>query len=311
MTEERVTRLRQRMIEDMNIRGLAEKTQKVHIHNVKHFAAFLGRSPDTATPEELRSYQLKMTEDGVSASTVNVRIISLRFFFGVTCGREEMKRFMQFHRKPRKLPVALSVEEVADLLAAVPGPGLKYRAVLGISYGAGLRASDVCNLKVTDIDSDHMLIHVDDGKGGRDRKAMLSPNLLALLREHWRESRPEGWLFPGKPKINPLSPRQLKRAFTSAKHMAGIKKAATLHTLRHSVLVRSKPLERLTRQQNRSRRFSPRHTFPIARSRPPRLPPSEVCQRGPPPPSRHRRAAAPVENPSGNRTFAATRVDGS
>jgi len=116
---------------------------------------------------------------------------------------------MQFHRKPRKLPVVLSVEEVADLLAAVPGPGLKYRAALSISYGAGLRASEVCNLKVNDIDSDRMLIHVDDGKGGRDRKAMLSPNLLALLRDYWCESRPEGWLFPGKPKINPLSPRQL------------------------------------------------------------------------------------------------------
>jgi site-specific recombinase XerD len=234
MTEERVSPLRQRMIEDMNIRGLGEKTQKAHIRNVKHFAAFLGRSPDMATPEDLRSYQLQMTNDGVSASTFNVRIISLRFFFGVTCGREEMKRFMQFHRKPRKLPVVLSVEEVADLLAVVPGPGLKYRAALGISYGAGLRASEVCHLKVTDIDSDRMLIHVDDGKGGRDRKAMLSPNLLALLRDYWRESRPEGWLFPGKPKISPLSPRQLNRAFTSAKHMAGIKKAATLHTLRHS-----------------------------------------------------------------------------
>jgi len=242
MTEEKMTPLRQRMIEDMNIRGLGDKTQKAHIRNVKHFAAFLGRSPDTATPEELRSYQLKMTQDGVSVSTYNIRIISLRFFFGVTCGREEMKRFMQFHRKPRKLPVVLSVEEVADVLAAVPGPGLKYRAALGISYGAGLRASEVCHLKVTDIvpearlrhDSGRMLIHVDEGKGGRDRKAMLSPSLLALLREYWLESRPEGWLFPGKPKINPLSPRQLNRAFTSAKHMAGIKKAATLHTLRHS-----------------------------------------------------------------------------
>jgi site-specific recombinase XerD len=234
MKEEKTTPLRQRMIEDMHIRGLGEKTQKAHIRNVKHFAAFLGRAPDTAAPEDLRSYQLQMTNDGVSASTFNVRIISLRFFFSVTCGREEMKRFMQFHRKPRKLPVVLSVEEVATLLAAVPGPGLKYRAALGISYGAGLRASEVCNLKVKDIDSDRMLIHVDDGKGGRDRKAMLSPSLLELLREYWCESRPEGWLFPGKPKITPLSPRQLNRAFTSAKHMAGISKPATLHTLRHS-----------------------------------------------------------------------------
>ena len=232
MKEEKTTALRQRMIEDMQIRGLGEKAQKAHIRNVKHFAACLGRPPDTATPEDLRAYQLQMTNDGVSASTYNVRIISLRFFFGFTCGREEMKRFMQFHRKPRKLPIVLSVEEVADLMAAVPGPGLKYRAALGISYGAGLRAAEVCNLKVKDID--RMLIHVDDGKGGRDRKAMLSPSLLDLLREYWRESRPEGWLFPGKPKISPLSPRQLNRAFTSAKHMAGINKPATLHTLRHS-----------------------------------------------------------------------------
>ena len=141
---------------------------------------------------------------------------------------------MQFHREPRKLPVVLSVEEVAVLLASAPGPGLKYRAALGISYGAGLRASEVCNLKVTDIDSQRMLIHVDQGKGARDRQAMLAPSLLEVLRQYWRESRPEGWLFPGKPKITALSPRQLNRAFTSARHMAGIAKPATLHSLRHS-----------------------------------------------------------------------------
>ena len=173
MKEEKTTPLRQRMIEDMKIRGLCEKTQQGHIRGVKHFAAFLGRSPDTATPDDLRSYQLQMTKDGVSATTFNVRIISLRFFFSVTCGREEMKRYMQFHRQPRKLPVVLSVEEVAKLLASVPGPGLKYRAALGISYGAGLRASEVCNLKVRDIvptarlrhdDSQRMLIHVEEAQ---------------------------------------------------------------------------------------------------------------------------------------------------
>jgi site-specific recombinase XerD len=218
----------------MDIRGLCEKTQQGHIRCVKHFAAFLGRSPDTATPDDLRAYQLQMTKDLVSATTFNVRIISLRFFFSVTCGREEMKRYMQFHRQPRKLPVVLSVEEVARLLASVPGPGLKYRAALGISYGAGLRASEVCNLRVQDIDSQRMLIHVDQGKGSKDRQAMLSPSLLDVLRQYWRESRPEGWLFPGKPKISPLSPRQLNRSFMAAKDMAGITKPATLHTLRHS-----------------------------------------------------------------------------
>ena len=234
MTKDNITPLRERMIEDMRIRGLGDKAQKAHIRAIKDFAAYLGRSPDTATPEELRAYQLHMTNSGVSPWTFNVRISSLRFFFGITCAREEMKRYMQFQRKPHRLPIVLSVEEVGDLMAAVPGPSLKYRAALGIGYGAGLRAAEVCNLKINDIDSDRMLIHVDNGKGGRDRKAMLSPGLLELLRDYWLEARPQGWLFPGKPKINPMSPRQLNRAFTSAKHMAGIAKPATLHTLRHS-----------------------------------------------------------------------------
>ena len=135
-----------------------------------------------------------------------------------------MKRYMQFRTEPRRLPVVFSVEEVSDILMAAPGPGLKYRAALSISYGAGLRAAEVCNLKIGDIDSDRMLIHVEQGKGQKDRKVMLSPSLLELLRTYWREARPEGWLFPGKPKINPISPRQLHRAFMSAKNMAGVGK---------------------------------------------------------------------------------------
>jgi site-specific recombinase XerD len=234
MKEEKTTPLRQRMIEDMRIRGMAEKTQAAHIRAVKDFAVFLKRSPDTATPEELRAYQLHMTNAGMTATTFNVRIVSLRFFFGMTCGRDEMKRYMQFRRAPRKLPAVLSVEEVGDILAAAPGPGLKYRAALGISYGAGLRAAEVCHLRVQDIDSDRMIIHVEEGKGGRDRMAMLSPGLLDLLRDYWREARPDGWLFPGLPRVNPISPRQLNRAFASAKHMAGVTRSAPLHTLRHS-----------------------------------------------------------------------------
>ncbi len=141
---------------------------------------------------------------------------------------------VQFRTQPRRLPTVPSIEEVSEVIAAAPGPGLKYRAALSISYGAGLRASEVCNLKVSDIDSDRMLIHVDEGKGGKDRKVMLSPDLLDLLRDYWREARPEGWLFPGKPKITPISARQLGRSFNSAKHLVGISKPATLHTLRHS-----------------------------------------------------------------------------
>jgi site-specific recombinase XerD len=137
VTEERTTPLRERMIEDMRIRGLGEKSQKAHIRGVKEFARFLMRSPDAATPDDLRAYQLHMTNAEVAAPTFNARIAALRFFFGVTCGREEMKRYMQFRTKPWKLPVVLSVEEVSDVLKAAPGPGLKYRAALSISYGAG------------------------------------------------------------------------------------------------------------------------------------------------------------------------------
>lgn len=232
--EERTTPLRARMIEDMRIRGLGDKAQKAHIRAIKDFALFLGRSPDTATSEDLRAYQLHMTDAGITPPTFNARITALRFFFGMTCEREDMKRYMQFRREPRKLPVVLSVEEVANILACAPGPGLKYRAALSISYGAGLRASEVCMLKVGDIDSDRMLIHVEQGKGRKDRKVMLSPGLLELLRDYWREARPGGWLFPGQQKITPLSSRQLNRAFNAAKRMAGITKPATLHTLRHS-----------------------------------------------------------------------------
>jgi integrase/recombinase XerD len=234
MTQEKVSPLRARMMEDMRIRGMQETSQKAHIRALKDFTAFLGRSPDTASPEEFRAYQLHMTDSDVTPSVYNARITALRFFFGMTCDREGMKKYMQFRTEPRKLPIVLSIEEVSAILAAAPGPGMKYRAALSIGYGAGLRASEVTNLKVRDIDSDRMLIHVERGKGGKDRDVMLSPSLLELLRAYWREARPQGWLFPGQSRVEPMSPRSLNRAFNSAKAMVGIKKPATLHSLRHS-----------------------------------------------------------------------------
>ncbi|MCH9819203.1 MAG: site-specific integrase [Gammaproteobacteria bacterium] len=140
------------------------------------FTVFLGRSPDTAVPDDLRAYQLHMADTGVTPSTFNARTVALRFFFSMTCDRDEMKKYMQFRTEPRKLPIVLSVEEVSALLAAAPGPGLKYRAALSIGYGGELRASEVTHLKVRDIDSDRMLIHVERGKGGKDRDVMLSPS---------------------------------------------------------------------------------------------------------------------------------------
>lgn len=175
MTEERISPLRARMIEDMRFRGRGEKAQKSHIRAIKDFAQFLGHSPDTAIPKELRAYQLHMTDTGVSGITFNVRIVTLGFFFGMTCGREDMKRYMQFSSQPRKLPVVFSVEEVSDILMAAPGPGLKYRAALSISYGAGLRASEVCNFKIGDIVPEARFRHA---KGRKDRKIMLSQGLL-------------------------------------------------------------------------------------------------------------------------------------
>jgi integrase len=158
-----------------------------------------------------------MADPGVTPSTYNARIVALRFFFSMTCGREEMKRFMQFRREPGKLPIVLNIEEISALLAAAPGPGLKYCAALSIGYTGGLRASEVTHLKVRDIDSDRMLIHVERGKGGKDRDVMLSPSLLDLLRNYLRDARPQGWLFPGQSRVNPISSRQLNRAYTSAK----------------------------------------------------------------------------------------------
>lgn len=130
--------------------------------------------------------------------------------------------------------MTLSPEEAARLIEAAPGPGLKYKAALSIAYGAGLRASEVVNLKIGDIDSDRMLIRVEQGKGRKDRHVMLSPSLLELLRDYWRAARPQGWLFPGRPPITPISTRQLNRAVHAAADAAGIAKRVSLHTLRHS-----------------------------------------------------------------------------
>jgi site-specific recombinase XerD len=222
------------MIEDMRIRGIGDAQRGSHIRGVALFAAFLGRSPDTATAEDLRAWQVRLAEDNVSASIFNTRLRALRFFFDVTCGREEMVRDLPLRRLPQSLPTVLSREEVAALLKAAPGPGLKYRAALSISYGAGLRASEVCRLALSDIDSDRMTIRVEQGKGRKDRHVMLSPALLELLRAWWRQARPKGWLFPGLPKTSPMSARALNRAFHEALEGAGIEKKACLHTLRHS-----------------------------------------------------------------------------
>ena len=235
MTERSISPLRRRMIEDMTIRKLAPKTQSSYIRAVTAFTVFLGRSPALASAEDLRRYQLHLASAGLSVPSVNAMVTALRFFFTVTLGRGEVTAAMPFVREPRKLPVVLSPEEVARLLEGAPG--LKYRAALSIAYGAGLRASEVVSLKVSDIDSNRMVIRVEQGKGRKDRYVMLSQTLLDLLRAYWTATpgkQPGGWLFPGQNPINPLTTRQLNRACHAAVVAAGIDKRVSLHTLRHS-----------------------------------------------------------------------------
>jgi site-specific recombinase XerD len=232
MTDEAMSPLRRRMIEDMTIRKFAPKTQHDYVERIKNFAGFLGRSPDTATFEDVRRYQLHLVASGVGVPSINQTISTLRFFFRVTLRRHDIVEHTHVIHEPRKLPVVLSVEEVARLLDAAPG--LKYMAALSVAYGAGLRAAEVVSLKVSDIDSKRMIIRVEQGKGGKDRNVMLSPHLLDLLRAWWKAARPQGWLFPSRDPAQPMTTRQLNRACHAAAQMADINKRVSLHTLRHS-----------------------------------------------------------------------------
>jgi integrase/recombinase XerD len=232
MPEKPISPLRQRLIDDLTARRYGEKVQKAYVRQVRRFATFLGRSPDTATSDDLRRFQLHLAQQPISPGSINAAIAALRFFFTVTLERPDLVRPLRTVSKPRRAPVVLSPEEVARLLEAAPS--LKYKAALSVAYGAGLRVSEVANLKVSDIDSQRMMLRVEQGKGQRDRYVMLSPQLLQLLRDWWRAARPPVWLFPGQNPINPITPRQLNRAVTVAKDLAGIAKHISPHTLRHS-----------------------------------------------------------------------------
>lgn len=233
-----ISPLRQRMQHDMMMRGLLPRTQDQYIRHVRRFAAYLGRPPDTATAEDLRNFQIQQHESGASAGTINGAVSALRFLYTVTLRRRDLARGLVATRRPDKIREVLSVEEATRLLEAAPG--IKYKAALGVAYGAGLRVSKVAHLKVDDIDSERMLIRVEQGKGARDRNAMLSPHLLQLLRLWWREGKrrgvmfPHGWLFPGRSYTDPISSRQLHRAVQEAAEVAGIRKRISPHTLRHS-----------------------------------------------------------------------------
>ncbi len=236
-----VSPLRQRMIEDMTARKLGSHTQKSHIYGCKRFAAFLQRSPDTATAEEIRRFQLHLSETGMSICNRNRIMTGLRFLFRVTLRRLDLANEIYHIREPQKIPLVMSPDETRRLLAMTAS--LKVRVLLSLGYGCGLRAGEVVRLKVKHIDGAQKIIRVEQSKGRKDRHVMLSPETIDLLRQWWK-ARPsrhdaqtllqERWLFPGRTAGKPMTTRQLSRLFHEAADAAGIKKNVTLHALRHS-----------------------------------------------------------------------------
>ena len=241
MSNEVASPLRQRMIEDMNARKLGAHSQRSHIHSCKRFAAFLKRSPDTATPDDIRRFQLHLIESGVSIGNRNRIMTGVKFLVRVTLRRLDLAAEIYHLREPQKIPQVISPDETRRLLAVATS--LKARVMLSLGYGCGLRASEVVRLKVKHIDSAQKIIRIEQSKGRKDRNVMLSPEMIDLLRQWWKVRRgydahttplQERWLFPGSKPGQPMLTRQLNRLFHEAADGAGIRKRVCLHTLRHS-----------------------------------------------------------------------------
>ena len=228
----RMSPLRRRMIEDMTVRNLSPATQRSYLHAVSKFSRYFGRPPDRLGLDEVRAFQVHLVATGISWPALNQIVCALRFFYGVTLGHAVIPERIAYAREPRKLPVVLSADEVVRFLEAVAS--LKSRTALTTVYAAGLRVSEVVRLRIADIDSRRKVIRVEQGKGGRDRYVMLSPQLLTILRSYWRLTRPRQWLFPGRNQERPLEPTVLHAACRSARQAAGLDKPVTAHTLRHT-----------------------------------------------------------------------------
>jgi integrase/recombinase XerD len=230
MTEQ-MTPLRRRMIDDMTLRNMSSLTQSAYLRAVQNFSLFFKRSPDQLTFADARAYQLHLVSRGLQPQTINQIVCGLRFFYAVTLGKKDAKSELPLARRADVLPPVLSPEEVARFLGAVRDR--KYRAALVTIYAAGLRVSEAVALRVADIDSRRMVIHVCHGKGSKDRYVMLSAQLLTLLRDYWRAERPKDWLFPGPDPSKPITVRSLQRACRKAAGIARLDKRVTVHTLRH------------------------------------------------------------------------------
>ncbi len=228
-----MTTLRQRMTDDLRLRNRSLRTINTYIACVAHFARHFGKSPEQLGPEEIRQYQVYLVEQRrVSWSYFNQAVCALRFLYRHTLGRDWAVAHIPFPRQPKKLPVVLSQAEVVRLFDAVRS--LKQRAILMTAYATGLRLSEVTHLQVSDIDSQRMVIRVQQGKGQKDRYVMLSPTLLEVLRLYWRAERPTTWLFPSKRKDQPINHSVVQLACHQAGLDAGLTKRATVRSLRHS-----------------------------------------------------------------------------
>lgn len=226
-------KLRQRMIEDMQVRNLALNTQKSYLLQIAAFAKFADQSPDKLGPEDIRAYQLHLINiRKLATSSLCITASALRFFYGVTLRRPWSIDEIPVPRKPQKLPVILSPEEVSLFLTHVVS--LKHSAILSVLYAAGLRVSEACHLKTSDIDSQRMTLRVQQGKGNKDRYSLLSPRLLEILREYWKAQRPVDWLFPSPILDQPISRDAVGLACKKAHHSSGITKLITPHSLRHA-----------------------------------------------------------------------------
>jgi site-specific recombinase XerD len=236
-----VSPLRQRMIEDMAARKLNPNTQRSHIYSCKRFAAWLKRSPDTATPDEVRGFQLHLIESSTSICNRNRIMTGVRFLFRVTLRRHDLAAEVWHLKEPERLPPVLSPEEVKRVLTMATS--LKARAMLTLAYGCGLRAGEVVRLRAGDIDSEQMVIRIVQSKGRKDRHVMLPAEVLDLMRQWWK-ARPNPsnnggapehhWLFPGRSQHQPMTTRQFGRLFKEAAKAAALRKTVSLHSLRHS-----------------------------------------------------------------------------
>jgi site-specific recombinase XerD len=235
------TPLRQRMIEDMAARKLGRHSQRSHLSSCERFAAFLDRSPETATADDIRRFQLFLIESGASICNRNRIMTGVRFLFRVTLRRHDLAAEIYHLKEPQKVPVVMSQDEIKRLLAMAAN--IKLRAMLSLAYGCGLRAGEVVRLKVGDLDSAQNIIRIVQAKGRKDRNVMLPADILGLLRRWWKErprhqdrdvAPPERWLFPGRNPGRPLTTRQFARLFQETVNKAGITKPVSLHSLRHS-----------------------------------------------------------------------------